>query len=232
MTRRYFVTSLPEFGGLISLPDQEAQHAARVMRVQVGDFVTLFDGAGNEAEAQIAAVGRKSVECTAGARQRVDREPGRAIQLGIALPKPDRARELIERLTEIGVQSVTPLIASRSQRPPSESMIQKLRRGVIEACKQSGRNQLMTVADPVSADTFFREPASGRRLIAHPVGTSTDEWPLPSETVTVAVGPEGGWTEEEVALAQQHGFAAIHLGKRIYRIETAATVIAARLIDG
>lgn len=232
MTRRYFVTSLPETGGLVGLPEQEAQHAARVMRVQVGDLVTLFDGAGNEAEAQIAAVGRKSVECTAAARQQVDREPSRAVQLGIALPKPDRARELIERLTEIGVQTVTPLIASRSQRPPSPSVIQKLRRGVIEACKQSGRNQLMLVEDPISADTFFRAPASGSRLIAHPVGASTDQWLMPSETVAVAIGPEGGWTEDEVTLARQNGFAAIHLGQRIYRIETAATVIAARLVDG
>lgn len=230
MTRRYFVPDLPKNGGLVGLPDSEVQHATRVMRVQIGDEVTLFDGKGYESLATIASVSRHECQCDAGPAEGVDREPQTEIHLGVALPKPDRSRELIERLTELGVKSVTPLTAERTQRPPSESLIEKLKRGVIEACKQCGRNELLQVRPTQSALTFFSDQSESVRLIAHP---SAEAVPLDRQfdaAVTIAaVGPEGGWTDGEFQFATEHGFKPIQLGARIYRIETAATVIASVL---
>ncbi|MGI9474117.1 MAG: RsmE family RNA methyltransferase [Rubripirellula sp.] len=231
MTRRYFVSNLPENGGLVALSTAEAQHATRVMRVQVGDTLTLFDGGGNEAEATFVAVGRNECQCEAEPQRRVDREPSTEIHLGIALPKPDRARELIERLTEIGVKSVTPLVAARTQRPPSDSLLQKLSRGVIEACKQSGRNQLLTLHAPVSASSFFETARSDHRWIAHSSGSAIATRQDSAGSVVAVVGPEGGWTDEEFQLAVDLGYTPIDLGRRIYRIETAATVIASVLAN-
>ena len=231
MTRRYFVPDLPQNGGVVGLPSSEAQHATRVMRVQVGDSITLFDGKGHEATAIITELARNECDCAAAPSEPVNRQPARAIHLGIALPKPDRARELIERLTELGVTSVTPLTAERTQRPPSDSLLEKLRRGVIEACKQCGRNQLMQVLPPQPATDFFASSNKETRLIAHVSDESmTLDAALESSTVIAAIGPEGGWTDNEVRRAADHGFQPITLGKRIYRIETAATVVAAVLV--
>ncbi len=175
---------------------------------------------------------RNECDCDAEPSERVDREPARAIHLGIALPKPDRARELIERLTELGVKSVTPLTAERTQRPPSDSLLEKLRRGVIEACKQCGRNELLQILPTQSATDFFASSDEETRLIAHRLGRVDDHsmWRMKSSTVIAAIGPEGGWTDNEVRLATDHGFEPINLGKRIYRVETAATVMAAVLV--
>lgn len=228
MTRRYFVESLPVAAGLVPLGKDEAVHATRVMRIGVGDSVILFDGQGREASAVVASAGRNDCVCASEGAIAIDREPDRRIEMGVALPKPDRARELVERLTEIGVARLTPIVAARTQRPPSDSLLEKLRRAVIEACKQSGRNQLMLIDDPVSSGDYFSATFDGIRLIAHPTD-SPIEWTIGErQAVSVAVGPEGGWTDEEVQLASERGFARVDLGQRIYRIETAAVVLAAR----
>ncbi len=234
MTRRYFVPDLPLRGGPVSLPDSEAQHAARVMRVQPGDSITLFDGKGHESQAIVIAVGKRACQCDAAAALTVDRETSRSLSLGVALPKPDRARELIERLTELGVRSVTPLVAERSQRPPSASLLEKLSRAIVEASKQCGRNQLMEISAPCDAKAFFGDPplVSASRWIAHPEGQPIGLLAEKSQPdVVAAIGPEGGWTDAELELATEAGFVRMGLGKRIYRIETAATIVAAVLSD-
>lgn len=231
MTRRYFVPDLPRKGGLVPLPSDEAQHAIRVMRIRVGDPLTLFDGRGYEAEATAISLGRNECQCQAEQAKAFDREPNCKLHMAIALPKPDRAKELVERLTELGVASLTPILGKRSQRPPKETFLDKLRRASIEACKQSGRNQLMEIHETVSAKEYFESTTVGPRLIAHPTqsAASLDSFRGESQ-VTTAIGPEGGWTDEEVALAIQHGFLGVDLGSRIYRIETAAVVVAAVLV--
>ncbi|TWT83827.1 Ribosomal RNA small subunit methyltransferase E [Planctomycetes bacterium CA13] len=233
MTRRYYCPRLPPSGGETSLADAEAQHAIRVMRVQIGDSVTLFDGQGNESEAKIVDINRRTCFCMAEKTQSISRESSVSMHLAIALPKPDRCRELIERLTEIGVQSITPIVAARTQRGPSASLIEKLYRFVIESCKQCGRNQLMSIEPVTESRDYFGTPAPAitRRLIAHPIDAMPLDSQIPANPILAAIGPEGGWTNEEVELAVANGFSPISLGKRIYRIETAAVVVAARLLD-
>lgn len=239
MTRRYFFPDLPPMGGPISLPDTEAQHAARVMRVQIGQSITLFDGKGHESEATVTSVTKRECHCQAHPAEAMDRESSQKLHLGIALPKPDRARELIERLTELGVWAITPLVAERTQRAPSDAMMEKLARGVIESSKQCGRNHLMRLLPPTSAQSFFQECGSLaiERWIAHPQGSPLtrmlreENTRPPATDVLAAVGPEGGWSDAELDSADNCGFVKVGLGKRIYRIETAATVIASLLAD-
>jgi len=235
MTRRYYAPDLPPTGGVFSLGSEEAQHAARVMRLQVGDSITLFDGHGYESEAVIESIDRRRCSVDAEPPVPIDREPTRRIHLGVALPKPDRAKELIERLTELGVMRVTPLICERTQRPPSASLLEKLRRIVMEACKQCGRNHLLDLAAPLEVIDFLDRDEGGRRIVAHPDGSSSSNLSNISFNghgiVCAMVGPEGGFTDAEVAHAAHAGFEKVGLGKRIYRIETAAAVIAARFAD-
>ncbi len=232
MTKRYFASELPAAGGSVELAPNEAQHAIRVMRVQEGDQVELFDGRGRQCHATVKKLGRQFCECVAEPTEQLSREPTVSLHLGIALPKPDRAKELVERLTELGVQKVTPLVADRTQREPSDSLLDKLSKVVIEACKQSGRNDLLTIASTMGAKEFFQTQIDQPRLIAHPApdAVSVDSRPV-STCYSVAIGPEGGWTDQEFLIAKEHGFIALNLGSRIYRVETAAVAIAACLVS-
>ena len=234
MTRRYFHADLPTSGGPVTISDAEGQHAVRVMRVQVGDRIVLFNGKGIQADAEVVSIRRFECCCHCELPQTISRESATQLQLGIALPKGDRAKELIERLTELGVTSVTPLIAERSQRPPSDAMIDKLRRAVVEASKQCGRNQLLQVNSPAAVTEFLgkNHDTATSYAIAHPEGVSHQtvrERLRPSGCVLI--GPEGGWCDAELTLAEEQGYERISLGRRILRIETAATMIAALVAD-
>ena len=230
MTRRYYVRDLIPSGGEIALPTQEAHHALRVMRVQVGDEIELFDGEGNQARATICRIERKECFCQQDPVSDVSREPSVALHFAIALPKPDRARELVERLTELGVHRLTPVIADRTQRPPSVSQIDKLKRAVVEACKQCGRNQIMQIEEARKSSELFRTSNDETMIIAHPDGSPIEAILPIRASAKIAIGPEGGWTESELEAARQAGYTQVGLGSRIYRVETAAIATAAKMI--
>jgi len=230
MTRRYFAPELPVAGGNLTLSETESQHALRVMRVGVGDPVTLFDGCGNESQGTVTELGRKECHCNVEPPIAVCRELGRSIHLAIALPKPDRARELIERLTELGVETITPIVAQRTQRPPTESLLDKLRRGVIEASKQCGRNVLLKIAPITTFSEFLATDQTGVLWIAHPdCKENSIELIRETRKAVVLIGPEGGFSDGEVEQATEGGYVTIGLGRRIYRVETAATSLASIL---
>lgn len=225
-----------------TLEGAEAHHLLHVMRAKIGDRVTLFDGSGSEFPAQVAEVGRSTVELTVLARETPDREAPAELTLGVALPKGDRQKVLIEKLTELGVARLTPLVTERSVAAPKASGLEKLRRGVIEASKQCGRNRLMVVDDPMPLAVFLSDTRASERLIAHPAGAplpgraglacrSTEIAPPAGEAcptnTAAAIGPEGGFTDAEVAAAEAAGWTAASIGPRILRIETAAIAIAA-----
>lgn len=223
---------MPPAGGDIPLPESEIAHAVRVMRVQPGAQITLFDGRGNEAIASVISVDKRHCLCRSEAAKIVDRESKRMTHLAIALPKPERAKEMVERLTELGVATITPVVAERTQRAPSSGLVEKLRRAVIESSKQCGRNRLLEVRSPVDSETFFSQPSDEvtQRWIAHPDGQPLpDETALP-DTVLAAIGPEGGWSDSELRCAELHDFLKVDLGSRILRIETAAAVIATKMM--
>ena len=238
MTRRYFLPDFPPNGVPISLPPPESMHAIKVMRVQVGESFQVFDGRGRQADATVVNVSRNDCQIRLDSPEWVDREPKRKVSLAIAMPKPDRCRELIERLSELGVTRVTPIHAERTQRSPSANLIEKLRRAVIESCKQSNRNVLMEITDPLTLNSYLHDYSNNSDLslpiqwIAHPDGQPVQSLSIPSsDPVSILIGPEGGWTDQEIANSISAGFQKVGLGKRIYRIETAATYLAARLID-
>ncbi|MCD0461715.1 RsmE family RNA methyltransferase [Roseiconus lacunae] len=235
MTRRYFVPDLPRDGGIVSLSDEESRHASRVMRLQPDDEIELFDGAGWQSVASVAAIDKRSCTVSSMPPELVDRESGRPCSLAIAMPKGDRAKELVERLAELGVRHLVPLVCERTQRPPSAAMVTKLRRVVIESCKQSGRNILMDVAEPVGFSQFLDSLDGGpatARWVAHPGGRLLSSVCADAQSgAMVVIGPEGGLSDLEVSRARKAGFEPVGLGPRIYRIETAACLVAARLAD-
>jgi 16S rRNA (uracil1498-N3)-methyltransferase len=236
MSERFFVAE-PITGQQATLTGDEARHLSTVMRLAVGNEVTLFDGSGPEFTARISAIGKHRVQLDITERRDISRELPCDLSLAVALPKGDRQKWLVEKTTELGVTRLIPLITERGIAQPVESALDRLRRGVIEASKQCGRNRLMEIAEPERATDLFGNPALvGWRLLAHPVGRPVSELRLeqigghsPPYPLLAAIGPEGGFTESEIAAALSAGWQPISLGSRILRVETAAIALASLL---
>jgi 16S rRNA (uracil1498-N3)-methyltransferase len=235
MADRFFV-SRPIVGPVATLDGSEAHHLIHVLRAKPGLLVTLFDGHGAEFGARVERVGRKAVELTVAERRESNRELSLRVTLGVALPKQDRQRFLVEKAVELGVTRLVPLLTRRSVSQPSVEAVERLGRFVIEASKQCGRNQLMEINSGQSLDEFGRSHGeSPVRWLAHPGGTA-----LPAalnaavdaisrttiDEISLAVGPEGGFADEEVAAMRDAGWQLVDLGGPILRIETAALKLA------
>jgi 16S rRNA (uracil1498-N3)-methyltransferase len=236
MADRYFVEA-PISGSRARLVGNEAHHLAHVMRAKPGDTVALFDGSGLEFSARVESVGRSEIELEVLSRDSVDRELPLRVTLGVALPKGDRQRWIVEKATELGVARLVPLVSERSQEHQSESSLARLRRAVVEASKQCGRNRLMEIATQQPLVTFLGEaPPDALRVFAQPGGEPVGgalrqrDHKLPS-AIAIAVGPEGGFTTAEYASAVQHGWQPVGLGQRILRIETAALALVATVVS-
>jgi 16S rRNA (uracil1498-N3)-methyltransferase len=229
MTARYFVET-PITGDEAALVDAEAHHAANVMRIKAGELVTLFDGSGYEFAARVAKVGRSEIRLAIEARSLVDRELARDVTLCSALPKGDRQRWLLEKAVELGVRRFVPLRTKRAVVQPDAGACARLRRTVVEASKQCGRNVLMRVDEPQDVAGCVRMVGEEvLRLLASPAATDdlTQAAALAgaSRPVAAIIGPEGGLTDEEEAAAVAAGWRPVSLGPRILRIETAAALV-------
>jgi len=229
MSNRFYV-NYPLAAGRVVLEGSEARHLASVRRLRPGDPVCLFNGDGHEYSAIIVACARKSVELNVVGVASPQRELPFHLEVAAPLPKGDRAQFLLEKLTELGVAAFVPLRTARSVVHPGDARLEKMQRHVIEASKQCGRNVLMQVASLTQwQDYSGRTDLPPIRILAHPdspdyLGTMV----VPqSQGLALAVGPEGGFTNEEISTAQSHGWRTITLGPRILRIETAAIALVA-----
>ena len=227
MSERFFA-SQPIAGDSFTLSGEEARHLIAVMRAQIGDEVTLFDGHGSEFPAQVAAIQKHAVILNLGPPRETSREISFELTLAVALPKGDRQKWLVEKATELGVTRLLPLTTARGVAQPVEGALDRLRRTVIEASKQCGRNRLLEIAPPKSAAELFTDHSSSAlRLLADPQGTSLINVPRAERNLLIAIGPEGGFTPEELASATAANWQSVSLGPRILRIETAAVALAA-----
>jgi 16S rRNA (uracil1498-N3)-methyltransferase len=225
MAERYFVDQ-PLAPGPMQIDGPEAHHLATVCRLRPGDNVYLFNGDGRQYPAAVRALARRVVELDVGPGESPLRELLHRLEVAAPLPKGERADFLIEKLTELGVTAFTPLQTARTVVRPREVKLDRLRRHVIEASKQCGRNTLMELK-PLSTwhDLLRRADLPARRALAHPSASNRLSAAETAEMV-VAVGPEGGFTDDEVADAANGGWQAVSLGPRLLRVETAALAMA------
>lgn len=219
----------------VTLDGSEAHHLLHVLRAAPGMSVTLFDGFGAEFEAEVAACKRSTVDLRVIHRREVDRELPYPLVLGVPLPKGDRQRWIVEKAVELGVTRLVPLVTERSVATGEKHAHDKLQRYVIEASKQCGRNRLMAISSPLKWPEWLHLPetsdrptadATPRRWIAHPSHLAPSADALRNHRWSfLAVGPEGGFTDEEAAAAVDAGWELVGLGQRILRIETAALAL-------
>lgn len=237
MPRIYTPLAL-QSGNMLELDAAAARHV-QVLRMQPGDALTLFNGHGGEFEATVARMGRNDVQLTVGAHHAIEREASRSVQLAIGMPANDRMDWLVEKATELGAVSVQPLITERTVLRLSQERAEKKtahwQAAAIAACEQCGRNRIPTIHPPLLYRKWLlshvHAAPSATELIVHkaifslqtqakPAASWAQKTP-PSEALLCLAGPEGGLSPAEENAALEAGFAAISLGARTLRSETA-----------
>ena len=239
MTLRLFVEQALAVDTEFTLPPGAARHA-QVRRVQPGDALRLFDGAGHDWPATVLAMGRSEVKVQVGAPQAVSSELPVAVTLALGMPANDRMDALVEKASELGVTTIQPLMTARSVlRLHGERAARKQAHWqaiAVAACEQCGRARVPRVAPVLDlADWLPTVRAADTPPLALLLSLQPGAPPLRTLpwagvlAVTTLSGPEGGLSPDEHAAAMAAGFSAVALGPRVLRAETAAIVAGALL---
>lgn len=216
----------PPVGELLSLPEDEAHHLLRVLRLPDGAPVEALDGCGGIYYGTLTDVTKRGAALRL---QRVETRPAPtpALHLLVAPPKNlDRLEWLLEKATELGLARFTPILTQRTER--RELKLDRLRKITIAALKQSGGAWLPRLDELTPLATALAAVDSAQRFIAHLTTDPAERIALPralagaAHTVAVLIGPEGDFTPEEVGQARAAGFQPVTLGESVLRTETAA----------
>lgn len=230
-TIRVYVDASLSAGEERDLDERAAHHVVRVLRRRVGDRIVLFDGRGHEAPAEIVAAHRRQgCRVRIDSVARVDRESPLAIELVQAMARGDKLDLVVQKATELGAAAIRPVLTRRSEVRPAEASrrLERWREIAVNACEQCGRTVLPEIHPPAPlAEVDCR---AGLRLAPVPGGERrlADLGPIES-SVAVAIGPEGGLDEQDLAVLTARGFEPVTLGPRILRTETAAIAVTAAL---
>jgi 16S rRNA (uracil1498-N3)-methyltransferase len=243
MTRRRFYAPPEAFAAdkVVLLSADETQHLRNVLRLKTGDEVYVFDGTGREFRGEIDAITRDktAIRLTTQVAPTADESPLN-LTMAIGLLKGEKFDLAVQKLTELGVTSVVPIITARADvrirnDDDAERKLIRWRRIVMEATKQCGRARLMSVASPINFDEFIAGASARgelRLLLAEhdgaPLATGVHNDGTAAQ-LTAIVGPEGGWTDHEINQARQAGWQIVTFGGRVMRAETAAIACAALL---
>lgn len=216
-------------GQLAALSDNAMAHAVRVMRLKVGDTLTLFCGDGYDYACALTSVEKKSAIVTVLSRQAVDNESPLQIRLLQGISSGDRMDYTIQKAVELGVRYIYPLMTERCVTKLSgdraEKRVEHWQGVAIAACEQSGRAIVPAVHAPLTLAQWLSQHASpdSLNLLLNPVGAQRlAALSKPASAIHLLIGPEGGLSQAEIELATQHHFQSILLGPRILRTETAA----------
>ena len=222
-------------GQTLSLPPGAARHV-QVLRLQPGAVITLFNGEGGEFEATVTRMGRSDVDVEVGVHHAIEREAPRAIHLLAGITANERMDWLVEKATELGVASITPLLAERSVlKLKGERADKKLAhwQGVaVAAAEQCGRNRVPVIHPAVLLAQWLTRPTvqAQRCVLSLALGSrALSEVTAGDGPLLVLSGPEGGLSPTEESLALSSGFAPVTLGSRVLRAETAPLAVLAAL---
>jgi 16S rRNA (uracil1498-N3)-methyltransferase len=210
---------------LVELEPSASQHIARAMRMQVGDSLTLFNGCGGEYDAIINSVGNKTVQVAVGEHRAIESESPLAVHLAIALSRGERMDWIVQKATELGVASITPLVTERVEVKLKGDRAEKKRlhwqRIAVSACEQCGRNQVPDVSVLQPLGQWLASTEADCKLVLHHRAAALSTITQKPNRLALLVGPEGGLSADEIAAAQASGFLALTLGPRVMRTETA-----------
>lgn len=218
----------------LEIRDEEFSHLVHVMRKKEGDDIRVVDGCGKAYDVRLEEIKQKVARAVIQKTYHHHNEPSLDMTLAVGILKnPSKFDFLVEKVTELGVKEIIPLQTERTI--PSHAKVDRWQKLALAAMKQSGRSYLPIVHELISLDEFFNEGRTfDHRYIAHEVESENksalDAAPKTNHTTLILVGPEGGFSEAEVAHAVSLGYEQLYLGERRLRTETAAIALATMVL--
>jgi len=216
------------------LPGDAAHHATRVLRLAAGDPVVLFNGKGGEHHGQIAGIDRRVVSVQLDRFSPDDRESPLDITLVQSITSGERMDYALQKATELGVSRIVPVTTERTsiklKADRAEKRLEHWHKVIISACEQSGRNVIPGLAPVCSLRQWLEQKSEKTCLLLHPQAMeSLSSVTNVTQPVAIVVGPEGGFSEQEIDLLQDEGCRLVRMGPRVLRMETAGPAMLAIL---
>lgn len=211
----------------VTLSADAANHVGRVLRMQAGQPLVLFNGQGGQYQAEIVHADKKTVRVRLAVFDASDCESPLPFHLGQVISRGDKMEFTIQKSVELGVNVITPLFSSRCGVKLSgerlDKKIQQWQSIAIAACEQCGRNKVPDIRPAMTLSQWLAEQTDDLKLNLHPRAEySVNTLPPPNAGIRLLVGPEGGLSDDEIIQAREQGFVDILLGPRVLRTETAA----------
>ena len=233
---RFYHPNPLDLNQIIILDEFSSHHALRVMRVKVDDFLILFNGDGFEYRVRVSDIYKKTINVEILSKEKNNNESPININLFQSISSNEKMDMVIQKATELGVNSIQPIFTSRSTIKLSLDRTKKRlihwKQVSISACEQSGRSKIPTIKSPIEFDQISEGiKTNSLNLLLHPDNLEESS-NLPNEysgDINVFIGPEGGFSQDEVLLLKKQNCINIQLGPRILRTETAPLAIIAIL---
>ena len=223
-------------GGEVLLPEQAGEHVARVLRLERGHPLILFNGDGQECDAELASLAKRAVTATVLAQRAADRESRLRLVLAQSLARGEKMDWILQKAPELGVARIVPLVTERTEVKLDEDRAERRMAHwhsvLASACEQSGRNLLPELEPPQRLDRWLGalDDGGAARLALLPEGESTlQQIPPVDNGAIVVVGPEGGFSDNDIAMLKHARFTGLKLGPRVLRTETAGVAALAAL---
>lgn len=223
---RVYQNSVLQEQEMILLSKEASHHLIHVLRFSIGDSFVLFNGQGGEYCAKITAIEKHRLLAETKTFYPVERESSVHIELAQGIARGNHMDFVIQKAVELGVNVITPLLTKRCNTKLSkereEKRLNHWNKIIISACEQCGRNTLPLLNSVLSLSDWLPSIQAKIKLILHPKGNEKiSQINCSDKKVTLLIGPEGGFDEKELLLAQHYHFLPIQLGSRILRTETA-----------
>ena len=229
---RFFAPALAPGDEAVTLPRDEAEHLTRVLRLGVGDTVSVFDGRGHEFVARVVRADRRDarVQIVSRMDEAAAAEPAVALTLVQAVLKGEKMDDIVRDAVMLGVAAIQPVVTTRAETTVAAltrgARLDRWRRVALASVKQSGRALLPEIRQPLTLESFLGEPPPALTLMLVEPGADAGAGPLselrglpPPQDAAILVGPEGGWVEQEWTAARERGARLVTLGRRTLRAD-------------
>lgn len=209
----------------ILLNENASHYLSKVLRMQEGRELIVFNGQGGEYFSQIKELGKKQVSIQINQFNQDNRQSTLDLHLAIGISRGERMDWVLQKATELGVTQIIPLITERTEvkikGEKQDKKMQHWQQIIISACEQCQRNLLPLLHEPQSIDEWLKTVSTDYRFVLHHRNDQSLSKSSTPRSVTLLIGPEGGLSEEEISLAENEKFQSLRLGPRILRTETA-----------
>ena len=231
MLSRLLVESDLEESQTITVKGDEYHYLSKVRRNKIGDSVEIVDRSGNRFKGSVEAIDSASAKIKL--EERLEKRPeAYPIHLLVAVPKGSLFDDVVRKVNELGASRITPVICERTVVKPSDAKVERWQRIALESCRQCRRRAPIVVDSELSLEDAVKEvDKEALKIVLHPDDKSVSFIEVlqrvGKEKLVIAVGPEGGFAEDEISILKKEGFDSASLGPFILRIETAAIAAAA-----